>query len=575
MRDSVFNSLLQAKNRRVEPWASSALSYLNHPLRGEEALDYIKPALEKMKEVQKTGDIFFPRSWAKALLSGHTSDKAGKIVGQFFNDNPEYPYMLGLKIKQQAWHLKQVNGQIKLPSLISDNMVLQQNTKAKIWGWSKANDNITISTSWSKRKFTTLADDSGKWQLYITTPRHCTGQFIEILSGYSKEKIRINNILIGEVWLASGQSNMEFWVTPNEELNWMTGMYNYEEELNDADYEYIHLFNVEKRWDYETAQDNCNGKWEICRKDVAKQHSAIAFLFARELYNNLNTPIGIITCAFGGTPVEAWTHLDVMQNDTIYKGILERYTPENMIPKQYEHKIPASIWNGMVNPIVGYTVKGNIWYQAESNAYRANLYAQMFVNMVKDWRSRWGQKRLPFYIMQVAPYGDLPSEIRVEQVKVWEQAGSMSNKSLHLKDLEVATTIDTGDSLDIHPKEKLIPAQRFAKLVLSKEYNADLECFGPIFKSAKTVGNRLEITFKYAKGLNIKGKNANYLYIAGQDNIYHKALSKIENGKLVVWNSAVENPVYVKYCTDKYCKGNIYNGAGLPAYPFAKTNKSE
>ena len=462
----------------------------------------------------------------------------------------------------------QLNGQIKLPSLISDNMVLQQNTKAKIWGWSQANDNITVSTSWDNKKFSTIADDNGKWQLYITTPKYCTGQFLEILSGYSNKKIKISNVLIGEVWLASGQSNMEFWVSPNEELNWMTGMYNYEEELNDAEYEYIHLFNVDKSWDYEAPHDNCNGKWVICSKDVARCHSAIAFLFARELYNTLNTPIGIITCAYGGTPVESWTHLDAMQNDSIYKGIFERYTPEKMIPKQYEHKIPASIWNAMVNPIVGYTIKGNIWYQAESNAYRANLYAQMFVNMVKDWRSRWEQKRLPFYIMQVAPYGDLPSEIREEQVKVWRQAKSMSDKSLHIKDLEVATTIDIGDSLDIHPKEKLIPAKRFAKLALAKEYGKNLECFGPIFKSVKAKGKILEIKFKHSHGLNIQGENTAYMYIAGKDSVFHKALSKIENGKLLAWSDSVQTPVYIKYCTDKFCKGNIYNKAGLPAYPF-------
>lgn len=570
--DSVFTSLLNPENRRIEPWASSALGYLNHRLRGEHSLKYIRRALEEMEQIQKTGDIFFPRSWAKALLGGHTSKEAGKIVEQFFADNPDYPHMLGLKIKQQGWHLKtvqqQTSGRLKLPAPISDNMVLQQKTKAKIWGWSQPADVITINVSWSKKTFSAVADKSGKWHLYINTPGFCTGQSMEILSGKNKEKIKIENILVGEVWLASGQSNMEFWVSPNDDSNWMTGMYNWEQALEDADYPYIHLFKVKENFDYNSPQEDCEGEWMVCSRESAKNYSAIAFLFARELHKEIKTPVGILLCAFGGTHAESWIRDEVMKKDTIYNRVYRNYTPEKMEPKGYGHKVPSAVWNAMVNPIVGYTIKGNIWYQAESNAYRAEDYAPIFADMVEDWRELWQQPRLPFYIMQVAPYHGLPSQIRESQVKVWERAGSMSDKSLLVKDLEAATTIDVGDSLDIHPKEKLIPAQRFAKLVLAKEYGKKIECFGPIFKSARAKGNLLEITFDHAQGVCIRGEEAAYLHIAGADNIFHKANSKIENGKLIAWSEAVENPVYVKYCTDKYCKGNIYNGAGLPAYPF-------
>ena len=572
VRDSVFTSLMEAENRRIEPWASSALGYLNHRLRGEQALKYIRPALEKMKEVQTTGDIFFPRSWAKALLSGHTSTEAGKVVEQFFADNPDYPHMLALKIRQQAWHLKdvkqQTSGRLKLPSLISDNMVLQRKTKAKIWGWSQPGDVITVTASWSRKRFSAIADKGGKWSLYIKTPEHCTGQKMEILSGKNKERIEINNILVGEVWLASGQSNMEFWVTPKEDSAWMTGMYGWEEALEDADYPNIHLFKVEEKYDFNATHENCEGEWMVCSRESAKNYSAVAFLFAREIHKALGTPVGIVLCAFGGTHAESWIRDEVMRKDTIYNRVFRNYTPEKMIPKGYGHKVPSAIWNAMVNPIVGYTVKGNIWYQAESNAWRAEDYAPIFADMVSDWRELWQQERLPFYIMQVAPYYGLPAGIREAQVKVWERAMGMSDKSLHVKDLEVATTIDVGDSLDIHPKEKLIPAQRYAGMVLAKEYGREGECFGPIFKSAAANGNLLEITFNHSQGLEIRGENASYLYIAGADSLFHKASSKTENGKLIAWSDSVANPVFVNYCTDRYCKGNIYNEAGLPAYPF-------
>ena len=357
VRDSVFNSLTNPENRRIEPWASAALGYLNHRSRGKDALKYIRPALEEMEEVQKTGDIFFPRSWAKALLGGHTSKDAEKIVEQFFADNPHYPHMLGLKIKQQAWHLKsvqqQTSGRLKLPSLISDNMVLQQKTRAKIWGWSQPGDVITITTSWSKKSFSSVADNSGKWSLYIKTPDHCTGQRMVILSGKNKEKIEIRNILVGEVWLASGQSNMEFWVMPKEGSSWMTGMYDWEKALDDADYPYIHLFKVKEKYDFNSPQENCDGEWMVCSKETAKRWSAVAFLFARELHKELQTPVGILLCAFGGTHAESWTRDEVMRNDTIYNRVYRNYTPEKMEPKGYGHKAPAAIWNAMVNPIVG------------------------------------------------------------------------------------------------------------------------------------------------------------------------------------------------------------------------------
>lgn len=461
----------------------------------------------------------------------------------------------------------QLSAGITLPSIISDNMVLQQKTDAKLWGWGEPGEKIEIRTSWGKKVYSAQADADGKWSVYVKTPGHCCGQWVKVSSGRTGETVEISNVLVGEVWMASGQSNMEFEMMPHKKDTWMTGMYNWEEEAADAEYPNIHLFKVEEDWDHNVVRDNCKGEWVVCSPEVAKTYSAIAFLFARELHKELRRPVGIVLCAFGGTHAESWIRDEVMRRDSIYNRVYKGYSPGMPVIDKYPHKAPAAIWNAMVNPILGYTVKGNIWYQAESNAWRAEDYAPIFIDLVNDWRSLWGQKRLPFYFMQVAPYGELPGAVRLEQAKVWENG--------LLKDIGMATAIDVGDSLDIHPKNKVVPAHRFALWALAKEYGKKVECCGPLLEKVSVEGNRMVLSFGHSKGLyvlNAAGEKVsagvNYLYVAGTDGNFHPALSEIIGGKLHVWSPDVPAPAQVKYCTEDYCKGNLYNGAGLPAYPF-------
>ena len=460
----------------------------------------------------------------------------------------------------------QMQGKIKLPAIISDNMVLQQKEEVKLWGWADAGEQVQVKASWGKVA-QAVADAEGKWSLHIKTPKCCSGQWIEVLSGKDNEKIRISNILVGEVWLASGQSNMEFWSTPKKGSSWMTGMEGWEKEVEDAQYLNIHLFKVDERWDHTTVHEDCRGEWVVCSPETVKNFSAVAFLFARMLHKELQRPVGVILCAVGGTHAESWIREEVMRKDTIYNRVYRGYTPDKMAPKGYMHKVPSAVWNGMVNPIVGYTIKGNIWYQAESNAWRAEDYAPIFVDLVEDWRELWGQERLPFYFMQVAPYCQLPGKIRMEQAKVWENR--------MLEDIGMVTAIDVGDSLDIHPRNKVVPARRFADVVLAEEYGKKIECYGPVMKSVVCKGNELFVEFSHAKGMHVatpSGEKMNggaaYLHVAGADGKYYPAFSRIEKGKLTVWHPDVKEPVKVKYCIEDYCKGNIYNGAGQPAYPF-------
>lgn len=458
-----------------------------------------------------------------------------------------------------------LEGKVRLPSIISDNMVLQQKSDVKIWGWADAGSEVSVTGSWSGEVYSVKADEQGRWSLYIKTPGCMTGQSLVISSG--DDVVTVGNILVGEVWMASGQSNMEFEMKPHPVDKWMTGMYGWEEESADADYPGIHLFKVEEAWNYDAPVEDCEGKWVVCSPEVAQTYSAIAFLFARELHQALERPVGVILCAFGGTHAESWTRREVMENDPIYDRVYESYSPEKTTPKGYQHKVPSAIWNAMVNPILGYTIKGNIWYQAESNAWRSEDYQHIFIKMVNDWRSLWGQKRLPFYYMQVAPFGDLSGKVRLEQAEVWEEG--------KLDDIGMATAIDVGDSLDIHPKNKKDPAHRFVLWALAKEYGYDVECEGPLLKDVKVRGEKMVLSFKNAKGLHVRDDSGNksdtgvrYLMIAGEDGVYYPAQSKIEKGRLIAWSPSVPEPVHIKYCTEDYCRGTIYNSAGLPAYPF-------
>ncbi len=456
---------------------------------------------------------------------------------------------------------------ISLPAIISDNMVLQQKSQVKLWGWADPGEEVKITSSWSRKAFTALADDDGKWSTYIPTPKHRGGQTLKFLSGSGEQEIVVENILVGEVWMASGQSNIEFWTTPKKGSAWMTGMEGWEEQIEDAEYPDIHLFKVEECWDHTAPHEDCKGKWVVCSKETVQNYSAVAFLFARELHKELKQPVGVILCAVGGTHAESWIREGVMRKDTIYNRVFKGYTPEKAAKKGYLHKVPAVVWNGMVNPIVGYTIKGNIWYQAESNAWRAEDYAPIFVDLVEDWRKEWGQERLPFYFMQVAPYSQLPGKIRMEQAKVWQKG--------MLEDIGMVTAIDVGDSLDIHPRNKLVPARRFADVVLANEYARKIECYGPVMKGVACNGNELVVRFDHAKGMHValpsgekSYEGVAYLHVAGADGVFYPAFSRIEEESLIVWHPDVKTPVKVKYCTEDYCKGNIYNGAGQPAYPF-------
>lgn len=448
---------------------------------------------------------------------------------------------------------------VTIPSIISNNMVLQQQTKVNIWGKANPGEKISLESSWTQKIYSTVANESGKWKIQIKTPEACRNQWIEIKG---ENQIRIQNILIGEVWLCTGQSNMEFPVAHNPKEKWKTGIINEEQEMKDATFNEIRLFHVEHQLAPEGEKEDCEGEWVVCNPENLKDFSAIGFIFGRKLYKTLNVPVGLIQSTWGGTHAESWTSMNVMKNNPLYEDVLKQYAPENLKRKKDVAKVPSTLWNGMIAPILGYTVKGNIWYQGESNSVRYEKYAQVFTNLINDWRKQWEQPNMPFYFMQIAPHYKQPAGIREAQLQVWQ-----NNK---LKNIGMAVVTDACDSTDIHPRMKQQAGERLAAWALAKQYQQKVAYSGPVYKKMKIKGNQLILTFDYAKnGLTTPQQSpVNGFYIAGNDRIFYPAKAEIQQNKIVLTAPEVSHPVAARYGFGTFFRVNLYNKEGLPAVPF-------
>lgn len=453
-----------------------------------------------------------------------------------------------------------VYAEVKMPSILSDNMVLQSESKVKLWGKADAGEHVMVSASWSRKPLaTTIADRYGRWSVRIDTPKAMRDQSITVRASNT---IYINNVLIGEVWMCSGQSNMEFPVAHNPQIKWHTGMIGEEKELSDADYPEIRLFHIEHQLAPKVEQDDCKGRWMICSNKSVKNFSAVGFVFGKELHKVLNVPIGLIQATWGGTTAEAWTSADVMQGDTLYNDALTKYRLDNIKRNKDYCKIPATLWNGMIHPVAGYKVRGCIWYQGESNSDRAWKYRDIFENMIEDWRHKWDEKDMPFYFVQIAPHYRQPAEIREAQLDVWQKG--------RLKNIGMAVITDAGDSTDIHPRNKRITGERLARWALAKQYGKKIAFSGPLYKSMKVKGNRVTLYFDFA-GNRLKtpaGEPVRGFFIAGADARFYPAQAVIKGTTVELTASEVPHPVAVRYGWGTFFRINLYNDEGLPAVPF-------
>jgi hypothetical protein len=482
-----------------------------------------------------------------------------------------------------------VTAQIKLPALVGDNMVLQRNASVNLWGWAAPNEKISIQLEWQNNSIETTADKDGNWTAIAKTPDGSPKAYSIILE--ASNKITLHNILIGEVWLCSGQSNMNFTVG-REEKNWKTGVLNYEEEIKNANYPTVRLFTVANDASPKPLFD-VKGNWQVCSPNSIGKFSAVGYFFGRELLQKLNIPIGLISSSWGGTKAEAWTSQQVLEDNPDFVPILERnvvkeknyYTDletyysntrkqkldtnkESELSKtvfkkpsrESANKEPFVLYNAMLNPLVNYTIKGVIWYQGESNAERAYQYRSLFPAMVKNWRSDWKQGDFPFYYVQIAPHNSQNAEIREAQL--------LALKTIPNSGMVVTT--DIGDAKNIHPIDKQTVGKRLGLIARAQTYNEpNLVYSGPIYNHMKINKKRIQIYFDYANsGLSKKGELVKEFEIAGEDRVFYPAEAEIKANTVVVSSSKVKKPIAVRFAWKAVPEPNLFNTENLPASPF-------
>ncbi len=473
---------------------------------------------------------------------------------------------------------------IRLPAMVGDHMVLQQNTSVNIWGWADSGETVNVVASWGQT-VSTRADKSGQWKAQLPTPGGSHTPHQIILQG--NNTLYLRNVLVGEVWLCSGQSNMG-WSVKQSNNSYM--------EIQQADYPSIRFFHVPNTMKWEP-QEDVNARWEQCRPETVADKSAVAYYFGKVLTQKLDVPVGLIISAWGGSGAQAWIDKTSAQKEVPeiaewydkheatmkqrhfewMKGVAEwRSTqqseqldwssrPARRLPA--DQHIPFALYNGMIHPLKNYTLKGALWYQGESNVPRANQYRRLFPAMIRSWRNAWQQGEFPFYFVQLAPYhyndhqGVTSAELRDAQQQTLREVANTG----------MVVTTDIGNANDIHPRKKQEVGQRLAMLALHHDYGQlDQGYASPVYSKSEVKQKHVVVSFDYAKSLKVRrGNRIEGLQIAGKDQRFVPAQGEIINGnQLKVWSPSVKRPVAVRFGWSNAPFLNLFNEANLPVSPF-------
>ena len=432
---------------------------------------------------------------------------------------------------------------LRLPRVFGSGMVLQRDRPVPVWGWADPGEKITAAFNGSKVDAT--ADKDGKWRLQLPAQK-AGGPFELVLTGKQFER-KFTDVMVGEVWVCSGQSNMQWSV-------WQAA--NSKEEIASAKYPNIRMLNVPQETAPKPAE-NGSGLWQVCSPETAGGFSAVAYYYGRHLHKELDVPIGLINVSWGGSVCEAWISRDALEKDPGFSDIV----------KQSEKNPGAcsGMYNQMIHPLIPYGIRGAIWYQGESNVSRAFQYRTLFPTLIKDWRARWGQGDFPFYYVQIAPFNYRQNNTACAEL--WE-AQAMT---LKVPNTGMAVTVDIGNVGDIHPKNKQDVGKRLALWALAKDYGKkDLVHSGPLYKSMKAEGEKIELRFDHiGSGLATRDdKPLSWFMVAGSDQKFFAAEAKIDGDKVVVRSESVKAPVAVRFGWDGTAQPNLMNKEGLPASPF-------
>lgn len=453
--------------------------------------------------------------------------------------------------------------EVRLPKVIGSHMVLQRETEVRVWGWAEPSEAVRVGGDWLDRVLATTADDQGRWEVQLPTAKAGGPHTITI---QGENTITLNDVLFGEVWIASGQSNMEM---PLIKVSGAyTGILNAEREVAAANHPQIRLFQVGNFSSKEPLDEVRAGnamygvppaklQWMVCSPETIPTFASTAYFFARELQQKLKVPVGIIDASWGGTPAEAWTPLDGLKQ-LDYSAEVKQAVE---LPQNPDQKIPARLYNGMIHPLRKLTIRGVIWYQGEGNSRRADKYHRLFTTMIEQWRQAFGQS-FPFYYVQIAPYnyrGVNSALLREAQLD-----------TLALEKTGMAVTMDIGNLTDIHPKNKQEVGRRLALWALANDYEQDVVYSGPLYAAISIADGRVKVAFRYADGglKTIDGRPPSHFEIAGEDGVYHPATTALDGKHVVVWSEEVEQPTSVRYAFSNDATPNLVNQAGLPASSF-------
>lgn len=451
--------------------------------------------------------------------------------------------------------------EVKMPAIFTDNMILQQQSTSAIWGWAEPKSKVIVKTSWNEKSFTTKADKEGKWKLMVETGVYGGPYTITVSDG---SELVINNVLIGEVWLCGGQSNMEmpmkgFPGQPVEGSNM---------EILKSKNSNIRLITVPRKA-VSKPVDDFEGAWKEAAPTVVANFSAAGYFFGKLLNDMLDVPIGLISVNYGGSAIQAWMS---PETTTSFQG---RDIPktDDEIERREENRTPTTLYNGMLYPVIGYGIKGAIYYQGETNFQEPFKYEKLFPIMVNEWREQWSVGEFPFYYCQIAPFNYVASR----GSNAWDE----KYNSAYLREAQrkaekiipncgMAVLMDSNSPYAIHPSKKREAGERLALQALAKTYG--LEGFGfasPEYNAIEIVGSTITVSFNNApNGITTNGKEVAEFEIAGADKRFFPATVIVRRKSVVISSPRVKEPVAVRYAFKDVSEAQIFNTEGFPLSSF-------
>ncbi len=446
-----------------------------------------------------------------------------------------------------------IEARVRLPQFFADNMVLQQQSECNLWGWADPGKKVIVSTSWNKQSFTVTARQDGRFALTVKTPE-AGGPYIIVFS--DGDAVQLQNVMIGEVWICSGQSNMEMQMKgfKQQPVEGTT------EELLRCKDDGLRLFTV-KRHASLTPVDDVTGHWDEANSASVRDFSATAYYFGRALRQTLSVPVGLIVTSWGGSACEAWMQADWLK---AFPKVNQHVTEADV--KKLQQRCPTALYNGQLHPLIGYTMKGAIWYQGEDNIPRYDYYAPLMARMVEGWRQDWRQGQFPFYYCQIAPYD--------YSLIGWKDSQLLREQQLKAEALipnaRMAVLMDAGLEYGIHPRKKRQAGERLALLALSNTYDVKGLPDFAVYKEVTFQNDTAVIAFDRSKEWVYfeHGTTSKHFEVAGADRVFHPATQVwVSRNRVYVKSDHVRQPLAVRYAWRDWVEGDLMHD-GLPVSSF-------